>query len=359
VRQTAAARFCRALLPFCLLLSLAPHATAQRAQPTPAPTPPQQDDEVESVSTTLVTVPVRVSDRAGRFLTDLRREQFHVYEDGVEQEISFFETADHPFAVALLLDMSDSARLKRVEIQAAARAFVDQLRTGDRVLLAAFDKNVSVLADATSDRGVLYEAISRARSGGGTSFYDAIGEVVGSRLSRVAGRKAVVILTDGVDTSSRANEAAALLEAESANALVYAVQYDTIDDASTAQLDPLSRGQAVVDLITPKGERLSAAYKRAGLFMRLLADRTGGRFYRADTPKSLAESFARVAAELRQQYSLGYYPKNRAGEGRRRKLKVTVDAAGARVHARAAYVYQPRRMSRRDAYLAAAATLDD
>lgn len=355
MRQTAFVRICRAL-PFCLLFLFATRTPAQRAQPTP---PTAQDEEVESVSTTLVTVPVRASDRAGRFLTDLKREQFHVYEDGVEQEITFFETADHPFTVALLLDMSDSARLKRAEIQAAARAFVDQLRPGDRVLLAAFDKNVSVLADATGDRVVLYEAIKRARSGGGTSFYDAIGEVVGSRLARVAGRKAVVILTDGVDTSSRANEAAALLEAESANALVYAVQYDTIDDASTAQLDAINTGQTVVDLITPKGERLSAAYKRARLFMRLLTDRTGGRFYQADTAKSLSESFARIAAELRQQYSLGYYPKNRAGEGKRRKLKVTVDAPDARVRAREAYVYKPRRVSLRGDRLAARATLDD
>jgi Ca-activated chloride channel family protein len=339
-------------LPFCLLLSLAPSAPAQRAQTTPPPS--QQEDEVESVSTTLVTVPVRVSDRAGRFLTELRREQFRVYEDGVEQEISFFETADKPFTVALLLDMSDSTSLKRDAIQAAARAFVGQLREGDRVMIAAFDHDVSVLTDATDDRRALFEAIDRARTGGGTSFYDAVEEIVGKRLSRVPGRKAVVILSDGVDTTSRATQRAAERAADESNALVYAVQYDTVGAAASSQLShPVS--QVIASTLEP----VSVAYKRATMFLHLIADRTGGRFYQAGSVKRLSESFARIAEELRQQYSLGYYPKNRAGEGKRRKLKVTVDAPDARVHARGAYVYKPRRLSRRGDRLAAVASLDD
>ncbi|HVF41711.1 MAG TPA: VWA domain-containing protein [Pyrinomonadaceae bacterium] len=340
------------ILPCCLLLSLAPDAPAQRAQTTPPQA--QHDDEVESVSTTLVTVPVRVSDRAGRFLTDLRREQFRVYEDGVEQEISFFETADKPFTVALLLDMSDSAVLKRDAIQAAARAFVGQLREGDRVMVATFDHDVSVLTAPTDDRRALFEAIDRARTGGGTSFYDAVEEIAGRRLSRVPGRKAVVILTDGVDTTSRATQRAAERAADESNALVYAVQYDTVEAATSSQ-----GGQPVSRVIASTLEPVSVAYRRATLFLRLLAGRTGGRFYQAGSVKRLSESFARIAEELRQQYSLGYYPKNRAGEGQRRKLKVTVDAPGASVHARGAYVYKPRRLSRRGDRRDAVATLDD
>jgi Ca-activated chloride channel family protein len=341
----------------CSLLFAAPHARAQ--QPKPSPATPPAEDEVETVSTTLVTVPVRVSDRGGRFITDLTRAQFRIFEDNVEQEISFFETADKPFTVALLLDMSDSARFKREDIQAAARAFVAQLREGDRVMLVAFDKNVSVLSEATGDRRVLFEAISRARSGGGTSFYDALEETISRRLSRFSGRKAVVILSDGVDTTSRATLDAAGRAADASDALVYTVQYDTIDDASKAQLDPISRGQIVTDVVTPRGETLSAAYKRATAFMRLVADRTGGRYYMADNTTRLAESFARIAAELREQYSLGYYPKNRAGEGRQRKIKVTVDAPGASVHARAHYVFKPRRIARREQRDAVASLFDD
>jgi Ca-activated chloride channel family protein len=357
VRETARARFRRALLPLllpsCLLVTLAPHAPAQRARAKPSPEP-RQEEEVESVSTTLVAVPVRVSDRAGRFITDLRREQFRVFEDGVEQEISFFEPADHPFTVALMLDVSDSASLQRGAIQAAARAFVGQLRAGDRVMIATFDHDIAVLTDPTDDRQVLFEAINRVRTGGGTSFYDAVEELVGKRLSRVPGRKAVVILTDGIDTTSRATQSAAERAADESNALVYAVQYDTVGAATPSQ-----GGQPVSQVIASTGEPVSAAYKRATLFLRMLADRTGGRFYQAASVKRLSESFARIAEELRQQYSLGYYPKNREGEGKRRKLKVTVDAPEARVRARGAYVYKPRRVSRRGDRRDAVATLDD
>jgi Ca-activated chloride channel family protein len=342
----------------CLLCSLL-FAATHAQQPKPSPATTVTEDEVETVSTSLVTVPVRVSDRGGRFITDLSRANFRIFEDNVEQEISFFETADKPFTVALLLDMSDSARFKREEIQAAARAFVGNLREGDRVLVVAFDKNVSVLSGATGDRKVLFEAISRARSGGGTSLYDALDETISQRLSRIAGRKAVVILSDGVDTTSRASLDAAERAAESSDALVYTVQYDTIDDASKAQLDPVSRGEIVTNVITSRGEPLSVAYKHATAFMRLLADRTGGRYYMADNAARLAQVFAHIAAELREQYSLGYYPKNRAGEGKRRKIRVAVDAPGAVVHARAAYVFKPRRVARRERTDALASLLNN
>jgi Ca-activated chloride channel family protein len=341
-----------AFLLCCLIaasLALVPlRVRAQQQQQQPRAAQTQKDEEVETVSTALVTVPVRVSDRAGRFLTDLRREDFHVFEDNVEQEINFFETADKPFTVALLLDMSDSARFKREEIQAAARAFVAQLHAGDRVLVAAFDKNVSLLTDATGDRQVLYTAINRTRTGSGTSLHDAIQEIVGRRLRLVSGRKAVVILTDGIDTASRASQAAAVAAADATDALVYTVQYDVVGDVSGIPVETATRGDSTAGVVTSRGESLTTAYRRATLFLQMLADRTGGRYYVADNVSRLSESFARIAEELRQQYSLGYYPRNRAGEGKRRKIKVTVSAPGAIVHARAAYVFKPHRVSRRD-----------
>ncbi|MDT7540622.1 MAG: hypothetical protein QOE33_526 [Acidobacteriota bacterium] len=330
-----------------LLMALMPPCVcAQQQQPPAAQT--RKDDEVETVSTSLVTVPVRVSDRAGRFVTDLRREDFHVFEDNVEQEINFFETADKPFTVALLLDMSDSARFKREEIQAAARAFVEQLHAGDRVLIAAFDKKVSLLADATGDRQILYAAINRTRTGSGTSIHDAIQEIVGKRLRLVAGRKAVVILTDGIDTTSRASQLAAVTAADATDALVYTVQYDVVGEVSGIPVEASTRGDSTAGVVTSRGESLTTAYRRATLFLQMLADRTGGRYYMADNVSRLSESFARIAAELRQQYSLGYYPRNRAGEGKRRKLKVIVSGPDTVVHARSAYVFKPRRVSQRD-----------
>lgn len=324
------------------------HATkTEEGKRREAGEPQADDEEVLSIETPLVTVPVRVVDRQGRSVTDLRREDFRLYEDGVEQEVSFFETADQPFTVALLLDMSDSAKFKREEIQAAARAFVELLRPADRVMLVAFDKRVRVLAEPTGDRAALYRAISAAQTGGGTSLYDAVRESIAGRFGRERGRKAIVLLTDGVDTTSRATSDATMRAAEEFDALTYVIQYDTIDDAATAQLDPLSRGQTVLDLITPKGERLSAAYKRAGLFLRALADKTGGRFYQAETVKRLSGSLARIAAELREQYGLGFYPKNRAQDGKARRLKVRVERAGVAVFSRRAYIFGPRKKARR------------
>lgn len=325
-----------------LLLPLCAQAFAQK----PAQKPPatQDDDEVIRVETTLVTLHVSVTEGGRRFVPGLRREQFRLFEDGAEQEIAYFESADQPFTVALLLDLSDSARLKRDEIKAAARAFAEQLRPADRLILVAFDKNVSVLTGPTNDPRVISAALERLKTGGGTSLYDAVDRTLRERLGR--GRKAVVLFTDGVDTASRATYHDTLLAAEEADALVYSIQYDTINYAARAQLEPLSSGQTVTNVVTPQGLPLSEAYKRGNLYLRLLSDKTGGRFFHADTVEKLSRSFSRIAGELREQYSLGYYPKARGEDGRVRKLKVSVDAPGATVRSRKGYVYKPRRGAR-------------
>ena len=328
-----------------LLSAFAAQAAAQQ-RPAPAPARQPDEDEVVRVETHLVTVPVAVRDHAGRFIPGLRPEQFRLFEDGAEQEIAFFETADKPFTVALVLDMSDSARFKREDIRAAARAFAKELRADDRLAVVAFDRNVAVLTGPTADRAVIDAALGRLRSGGGTSLYDALERTFRETLGRARGRKAVVLFTDGVDTSSGATYEGTLAAAAEADALVYSIQYDTIDQASTAQLGAMSGGQNVVGVVTPKGEPLSEAYRRAGLYLRLLADKTGGRAYRADTLENLSRSFARIAAELREQYSIGYYPKARGGRERARRIKVKVDAPGARVRSRERFVFNPERGAR-------------
>jgi len=112
----------------------------------------QTDDEIVSINTMLVTVPVSVKNRNGGFISNLRPQDFRIFEDGVEQEIAFFETADKPFTVALLLDVSDSTKIKLDEIQAAAIAFIEQLRLNERVIVVAFDKKIVTLTKSTDDR---------------------------------------------------------------------------------------------------------------------------------------------------------------------------------------------------------------
>lgn len=323
------------------------------------------DEDVLTVDTPLVTVPVRAMDRSGRFVPDLKREDFRLFEDGVEQEISFFDTADQPLTVALMLDISDSATFEQGEIQAAARAFLEQLRPEDRAMVVAFDKYVRVLTEPTGDREALYRAISGARGVGGTSFYDAVTEVLQGRFARARGRKAVVLLTDGIDTTSRATAGEAMRAARESDVLVYAIQYDTVthpfvnERSRTGANAPESTSTVRSGAMTTRGELLTTAYKRANGFLRLLTDRTNGRYYMAESVKGLSRSFAQIAAELREQYSLGFYPKNRDEEGRLRQLKVKVMREKTAVSARRNYVYKPRRVSRRADRRDAVAALDD
>jgi VWFA-related protein len=312
----------------------------QAQSPLPAQ---EQDLEVVRISTSLVTLPVKVMDRQGRFIPDLNQGQFHLYENRIEQEIAFFETAEKPFTVALLLDTSSSTKFKLNEIQGAAIAFVDQLRADDRVIVVAFDRQVTILAEATSDRRVLHDAIRRAQTGARTSLYNAIDVIFNQRLRLIQGRKAVVLFTDGVDTASLgATFEGTLRAAEELDGLVYAIGYNTYDDATNEATRGLSLGQtAYSDLRTANGERLEVAYARADRYLRLMTDKSGGRFFYADRLKHLTAVFTQIAKELREQYSLGYYPKNQGPGAGHRLIKVQVSRPGVVVRARKSYALKP------------------
>ena len=298
--------------------------------------PPQKvaEEDIVRVSTSLVTVPVSVMDRQGRFIPDLKEKQFHIYEDGIEQNIAYFDSAEKPFTVALLLDTSESTQFKLKDIQDAALEFVEQLRPDDRVIVAAFDKNITVLAKATSDRRVLTSAIRRVNTGGSTGLYNAIDVIINQHLNRIRGRKAIVLFTDGVDTASQmATYESSLRFAQELDSLVYPIQYDTLTDLR-------KQGKEMnAQMVTSKGEALDVAYPRAERYLRAIADKTGGRFYYAGTLKRLREVFTNIAQELRQQYSIGYYPKSE-GHGFERRIKVTVDLPKVVIKARRGYLYK-------------------
>jgi Ca-activated chloride channel homolog len=332
MKHNAVTVFCGCVgLAFFLAIS---SSSAQKQKPLTTDNQQITDDDVVRISTNLVTVPIGVMDHQGRFVSDLKEEQFHLFEDGVEQKIAYFESAEKPFTVALLLDTSDSTQFKLKDIQDAALVFVDQLRPDDRVMVAAFDKSISILAKATSDRGVLESAIRRAQTGGGTGLYNAIDVIIRHRLSRIRGRKAIVLFTDGVDTGTKGPTYESTLHlSEELDALVYAIQYNTYDETARKALDMDAQA------MTAKGERLDVAYARAERYLRLLSDKTGGRFYSAASQKHLREVFTTIARELREQYSLGYYPKS-AGQDAERRIKVKVSVPGVAVKARRGYVYK-------------------
>ncbi len=345
------------LLPsflFSILLVFSVFASLAQAQNPAKPVGQEPAEDVVRVNTTLVTVPVTVKDHRGKSILNLRREDFRLYEDEHEQEIAYFdspeesknspsESDDQPLTVALVLDLSDSTQFKLAEIQKAAITFINQLRNEDRVLVIAFDKRVRVLTEATSDRKVLREAIRRTRTGGGTSLYSALETVINHRLNQISGRKAIVLLTDGVDTTSiGATYLSSMRAAEQLDAAIYPVQYHTYGDfADNPSRETYTLGNfGGAAHVTKNGELASEAYKRGTLYLKLLAERTGGRFQYTDKLKNLSRSFARIASELRQQYTLGYYPKKQGAAGETRELKVRVGVPDVLVRARKSYVHK-------------------
>jgi VWFA-related protein len=322
------------------------------------------EDEVVRVNTALVTIPVSVLDRDGRFIPALRKDDFRIFEDGTEQQVAYFAATEEPFTVALVIDTSASTRFKLEDIQDAAIAFLDQLRPDDRVIVVSFDESIRVLSEATNDRRLLRDAIRRTRTGGGTRLYDAVDLVIQQQLSRAHGRKAIVLFTDGVDTTSKhASFQSTLAEAEELDALIYPIQYDTYEDAGGGGgggtwpgRNPYPTGRRpglgdVIGIIIGGGGRGGGGgggggnsrgdYRRGGDYLRRLAETTGGRHYNADDLRYVEEAFTNIAEELRRQYSLGYYPSRQSQASERRQIRVRVKRPNLVVRARDSYIYKP------------------
>jgi len=337
--------------------SAADDATTTTAAPQPTPEEVEENDIVR-VDTTLVTVPVSAVDRQGRFVPNLKKEDFKLTENGVEQPIAYFEPAEKPFTVALLLDTSASTHFHLDEIREAAIEFAKQLRPQDRVLVVSFNDEVLLLTEATNDLNLIESVIEvNANTGSSTRLYDAVDLTIRERLNAIKGRKAIVLFTDGVDTSSQqASYQSTLREVEELDALIYPIQYDTSDYLRAMQ------GSVPVTVVTTQrgifGTRTSqqtynvpvnggvplpgtskADYDRADQYLHGLADKTGGRLYQANDTKQLADAFSRIAEELRRQYTLGYYSKNSSvADGDRRQIRVRVNQPNVAVKARDSYV---------------------
>ena len=185
------------------------------------------------VDTALVTVPVSITDRNGRYIADLKREDLHVFEDHVEQDIAYFASVDKPFTVVLMIDTSSSTWSKLGEIRDAAKLFVEQLRPDDNVMVASFARGFTIECDVTNDRAKIRKGIERIGKGLSTHLYDAVEKLMQKHLVRIPGRKAVVLFTDGVDaTSNRATYEGTVHSAEELDALIYPILYDTYDPAA-------------------------------------------------------------------------------------------------------------------------------
>jgi VWFA-related protein len=340
-----------------------------------------QGEDVLKVSTDLVSFPVSVLDRRGRNVFDLQKEEFQIFEDDKQQEIAFFATTERPFTVVLLLDISLSTRFKITDIQNAAIAFVNQLRPEDKVMVVAFAEDVYLLSDFTGDRDQLKRAIRSTRFREGTSIYDAFDQVVKDRLRRATGRKAIVMFTDGVDTTSRKsylNEN--LRDADELDAIIFPIEFNTYADVKRMEQQgtidtpqngpktdgPLSLPNVIIDPDPKKPEPRSNEpppvstdstigdnpgtsredYERASRYLADLAYRTGGKVEKATTLYEIDNAFSRIAQGLRQQYSIGYYPPDTDKTSVQRKIKVKVTRPNLVVKARETYTIGETRKKR-------------
>lgn len=314
---------------------------------------PSGEDEVIKLESTLVSLPLLVSDRSGRYIPQLSANDFLLYEDGVQQKIASFGSEEVPFNVVLLLDVSPSVSGSIKEIQDAAIAFTRQLREHDRVMVVSFDRNIHYLSDFTSDRRELEWAIRRASMGGGTSVYDAVYETVDRKLRNIEGRKALILFSDGDDTtSSRASYDDAVNLVSESDVLVYGLRYPGSGGGGGGggrggiswprnQIPrlpfpfpfpwPTPKRRGPFNMTDPNSSGSSAVQSwprrrggGGGDFMKDLTAAGGGPVYDAERISDMSSVAYRIAEELRHVYVISYYPTNPLSRGGYRKVRVSV-----------------------------------
>jgi Ca-activated chloride channel family protein len=277
-----------------LVFATVGHTSAQRTDEERAPT--------YRVDVKLVSVPVTVTDSRGAPVASLTKENFRLREDGVEQKLSVFDRESAlPLSIVLAIDASLSTRKDlRLELD-AARAFAHSVvRPKDALALFQFSEVVDQLVPFTSDLRVVDRGIGRVHVGAATALYDAV--YLGSQaLMRRTGKKVLVVITDGGDTMSRVDYQEALREAQQADTLVYSI--------------------IVVPIEASAGRNTGGEHA-----LIQMSEDTGGKYYYADTPQQIDRAFRHIGDELRTQYVLGYYPRQRATSSDFRRIQVTVTA---------------------------------
>lgn len=342
------------------------------------PSKTKDDDTVIRVVTELIDVPLSVTDKAGRPITNLTKNNFVIYEDGKLQDVEEFSAVSAPFEVALLLDTSGSTRADLDMIRRAASDFIASLRPGDRVAIIAFrattvdDRSASIpelVIELTSDRAALRSALNRVSTGNGTPYYDSL-EMVADKVFKdppkeeFRGRRALVALTDGVDSSSTADFSVAKTRLTDKGLSTYFININTreffeerlLGDCyaamrfSQAQIKRYyasfskdSKIEKTADFCKLGDfERLAiskALYDLAETEMNELAKASGGRVLPAVDLMEARSVFKQVANDIGTRYSLGYYSSNEKRDGKYRAIRVELKGlpAGTALRAREGY----------------------
>ncbi|HVF42573.1 MAG TPA: VWA domain-containing protein [Pyrinomonadaceae bacterium] len=306
------------------------------------------DDEVVTINASEVLLPVTVRDSTGALVTDLARKDFRVFEDGREQPLSDLSLRRVPVDVALLVDASSSVAESFEDFRRAADEFAARLEPEDRFCLVKFDDRVELLLDWTSSRLQLRRALGRLSTGVFTRFNDALALSAREQFRRGERRRALVVLSDGIDSNRGATTADAALRALlESQVTVYVISNTEIERGrKESELDSmLSGGDSAV-----RFNQLRIGDLREGLRVLDASEQnlsavtrsTGGRLYRPASFSALGGLYKEIADELRHQYALYYTPTNAARDGRFRRVKVEVTTRDCEVSTRVGY-YAPRR----------------
>lgn len=291
----------------------------------------QVDDPV-NVDTSIVRVNIGVVDQRGRPITNLDRPNFSVYEDGVKQDVTHFELASAPFSVVMMLDMSGSTKSFRQNIALSASRFLDALAPNDRVAVIEFYNKVNVLNDFTTDRRTILHSITVANGSGDTNLYKGFDLALDKLAKEGNRRKAIVVLTDGVDTKAR-NQDRDFLSKLKGDDVLTAIKSGR-NQTLSAILDRADKlGVTIYPLALPTGDPAKLAdptpvqiamYTAARARLQLIADRTGGTLNAITRLDEMSRLYALIAADLRTLYTLEYQPANPAKDGKWRSIKVEV-----------------------------------
>lgn len=330
------------LLPSAQVLA---QSTEQKKKPLASNTDEQEvdEDDVISVSTSEVLLPITVRDGSGKLVTNLTRDDFRVFEDGREQPLSELALRQVPVDVVLMVDASSSAVSNLEDFSRAVEGFASKLAPDDRISLIKFDDRVELLQDWTQSRVQLRRSLRRIVPGVFTLFNDALLLAAREQLAHARGRHAIIVLTDGIDSGRGYSTLEASLRALlAAQAAVYVVSNTEIErQKKKAELDSLLNGTPSVVRFNQlrigdlqEGLRvLDASEQNLGK----LTTATGGRLYKPASFSALDSTYAEVADELRHQYALYYTPLNKSKDGRFRRVRVETTNSSYQVSARVGY----------------------
>jgi Ca-activated chloride channel family protein len=326
--------------------------TAQTPKPSPTPTATPEDPEIDpddviSVNTTEVLLPMTVRDASGKLVDGLTRNDFRIFEDGVQQALSDISLRQVPVDVVLMVDASSSAAQNLEDFSRAAEGFASHLASDDRVSLIQFDDRVLLLQDWTRSLVQLRRALKRISPGMFTRFHDAVVLASRDQMPRINARHAIIVLTDGIDNGGGTNFRTALRGALQSQTAIYVISNTEIERAEKERelANILSGSDSAIKFNQLRIQDLRmglAALTTSELRLQELTTATGGRLYRPRSFHDLEAVYTEVANELRHQYGLYYSPSNKRRDGQFRQVRVETNEPSLKVSARVGY-YAPAR----------------